>query len=183
LLPCIISIDPKVESPRHVSLTVRPEGTPPFKYAWTNEATTQSIVVTVQDSVEEIYAGVIVTDALGNRAQLLQTIRLQNGIVDACFFPITITSQQVDNTLSSNYADHMDITYIDDQGVEWKSTAGIQPAEASVTIDQVTSYRLSPAGQETSAVEVSVKAILFNNNTGEERWFETSRLTIALSHS
>ena len=66
--------------------------------------------------------------------------------------------------------------------MEWRSTAGIQPSDAKVTIDQVSGYGLSPVGQETSSVEVSVKAILVNTITGEEKLFETSRLTIALSH-
>ncbi|HEY3385538.1 MAG TPA: hypothetical protein VGK46_03445, partial [Saprospiraceae bacterium] len=118
LIPCIVSIEARVEG-QYVSLSVRPQGTPPFKYQWYNEATSQSIVVRLQDSfsVADIYAGVIVTDALGNRAELLQTIRYQDGIVDACYFPINLSSQLVDNTLASNFANHVEITYVDEQGV------------------------------------------------------------------
>ena len=113
LIPCIVSIDARVDG-QYVSLSVRPQGTPPFKYQWYNEATTQTIVVRLQDSfnVADIYAGVIVTDALGNRAELLQTIRYQDGIVDACYFPINLSSQQVDNTLASNFANHVEIFYM-----------------------------------------------------------------------
>jgi hypothetical protein len=183
--PCIISIEPKLEpqaNQTYVSLSVRPEGTPPFKYQWFNEASTPSIVVPVRDNTDELYVGVIVTDALGNRADLVQTIRLQDTIIDPCYFPISLTSSIVDNTLASHFADRVEITYTDDAGIEWRSRGGIQPENSLVIIDAVSGYGLSPLGQETSLVDGRIKALLFNAQTGESKWFETTRLSIALSH-
>ena len=177
-----MSIEPKLESPRYISLTVRPEGTPPFQIQWFNEATSSSIVIPVQDSVAEIYAGVMVTDALGNRSQLSQTIRLQDNAVDACYFPITLTSRPVQNTSPSVVADRIEIGYRDEAGVLWSSSLGPQPVNSKVLIDQVSAYGLSPDNKQAYLVEVSVTAQLFNEITGESKLFQTQRLSLALSH-
>ena len=39
LVPCLISIEPKLETSNYISLSVRPEGTAPFQIEWFNEAT------------------------------------------------------------------------------------------------------------------------------------------------
>ncbi|HSF88189.1 MAG TPA: hypothetical protein VLA46_02165, partial [Saprospiraceae bacterium] len=78
LVPCLISIEPKLETADYLSLTVKPEGTPPFQVEWFNDSTSSTIVIPVQGGVAQVYAGVQVTDALGNRSQLSQTIRIQD---------------------------------------------------------------------------------------------------------
>jgi hypothetical protein len=181
-VPCIVSIEPKLESARYMSLSVRPQGTPPFQIQWFNEATSPSIVIPLQDSIAEIYAGVTVIDALGNRADLSQSIRLQDMVVDPCYFPINLVSTPIENTTPPVTADKVEISYWDEDGVEWNSASGIQPTEASVTIDAVNTYGVSPSGQPAYLVETRVKAQLFNTQTGEARWFETNRLSLAVSH-
>ena len=112
-MPCLISIEAKLETPNYVSLSVRPEGTAPFQIEWFNESTSSSIVIPLQDSVEQIYAGVTVTDALGNRSQLSQTIRVQDLAVDACYFPITLLSTPIENSSTSIVANRAEISYRD----------------------------------------------------------------------
>lgn len=180
-VPCLVSIEPKLENPRYVSLSVRAEGTPPFQFQWFNESTAPSIVIPVRDTVAEIYAAVTVTDALGNRANLVQTVRLQNGVVDACYFPILLSSTPVPHGTSS-HADRVGIVYVDEQGQEWRSDLKAQPEESGLYIDAVTSYGLSPQQQPAYLVEGSVKALLFNTSTGESRLFTSSQLSLALSH-
>lgn len=182
LVPCLISIEPKRETPDYVSLTVRPEGTPPFQIEWFNEATSSSIVIPLQDSVAEIYAGVTVIDALGNWSHLSQTIRVQDAAVDACYFPISLLSIPIGNSSSSVIANRVEITYRDEVGGLWSSTFGAQPAYSTVFIDQVTAYGLSPDLQQTSLVDARMTALLYHETTGESRLFQTQRLSIPLSH-
>ncbi len=181
-VPCLVSIEAKLESPRHVSLSVRPMGTPPFQYEWYNGATTPSIVVTLQDSTVDIHAEVTVIDALGNRSDLSQTILLLQGVVDPCYVPISLTSLPVENESPSVKADRMEFVYQDKNGVNWRSSGGLQPAEAGVYIDQVSFYGVSPIHQKTSLIEARITALLFNENTGESKLFQTERLSLALSH-
>lgn len=182
LVPCLLSIEPKLESPRYISLSVRPEGTPPFQIQWFNEATSSTIVIPVQDSIAEIYAGVIVTDALGNRSELSQTIRVQHGAVDACYFPITMTSTPIQSNSPSVVADRVEIIYRDEAGVLWSSSLGPQPENSKVFIDQVSAYGPSPDNQQAYLVEATVTASLFNEITGESKLFKTQRLSLSLSH-
>ena len=180
-VPCLVSIEPKLENPRYMSLSVRAEGTPPFQFQWFNESTSPSIVIPVRDTVAEIYAAVTVTDALGNRANLVQTVRLQNGVVDACYFPILLSSTPVPHGTSS-HADRVEIVYVDELGQEWRSDLKAQPEESGLFIDTVTSYGLSPQQQPAYIVEGSVSALLVNAITGESKLFTSSQLSLALSH-
>jgi hypothetical protein len=182
-IPCLAYIEPIFESPRYISLNVRPEGTPPFDIRWFNESTASSIVIPVQDSsLAEIYAAVSVTDALGNRSDLYQTIRIQNGKVDACYFPIELSSIPINNSSGEINAGRVEIIYMDANGVEWKSTGGVQPGEALFTIEQISNYGASHLAMTTYIVELQVHAVLFSNASGESRSFETERLTVSLGH-
>ncbi len=182
LVPCLISIEPKLETPNYVSLSVRPEGTAPFQIEWFNEATSSSIVIPVQDSVAEIYAGVTVTDALGNRSQLSQTIRIQDFALDACYFPITLLSTPIENSSPNVVANRMEINYRDEDGSLWSSSFGAQPSTSMIFIDQVTPYGLSPELQQAFLVDVRISALLFHEHSGESRLFQTQRVSIPLSH-
>ena len=182
LVPCLISIEPKLESPTYVSLSVRPEGTPPFQIEWFNESKASTIIIPVQDSVAEIYAGVTVIDALGNRSQLSQTIRVRDFAVDACYFPISMISTPIENSSASVIANRAEITYRDEAGELWSSSFGAQPANSTIFIDQVTSYGLSPQAQLAYLIEARITATLFHETTGESRVFQTQRLSIPLSH-
>ena len=105
-----------------------------------------------------------------------------NGNVDACYFPIELTSvSSVENSPLSD-ADRVEIIYTDADGVEWRSSAGIQPLQAEVSIDQIVSYGLSPLGQPSYLVDLSVNAYLFDAVTGNSKYFTTERLSVALSH-
>ncbi len=182
LVPCMAYIEPKIENARYVSLRVRPEGTAPFRILWANGDTTQNQVVFVQDSVAEIYAAVTVTDALGNVSVVTQTVRIQNGFVDACYFPIELSSTPIQNVSSGVYADRLAITYRDESGGIWSSAGGVQPSNAKVIIDSVNPYGPSPDSNPSYLVDLTITALLFNETTGESRLFETEQLTVALSH-
>jgi hypothetical protein len=182
LVPCLISIEPKLETPEYVSLTVKPQGTPPFHVEWFNDSTSSTIVVPVQGGVAQIYAGVQVTDALGNRSQLSQTIRVQDLAVDACYFPITLTSTPIENSAPGVVANRGEITYRDEDGVLWSSSFGAQPSNASIFIDQISPYGISPELQPAYLVDVTITALLYHESTGESRLFQTQRLSIPLSH-
>jgi hypothetical protein len=182
-VPCLAYIEPIIESPRYISLNVRPEGTPPFDIRWFNEETTSSIVIPMQDSsLAEIYASVSITDALGNRSDLYQTIRIQNGNVDACYFPIVLSSIPINSSSEAINAGRVEIIYRDANGVEWKSTGGIQPGDAQFTIEQISNYGPSHLAMTAYIVELQVNAELINKATGDSRSFKTERLTVALGH-
>lgn len=182
LIPCIVYIQPKIESPTHVSLTVKPEGTPPFQIAWFNESTSATIVLPVQDSLSEIYAGVTVIDALGNKSILNQTVRIQNGNVDACYFPISLTSNSVNNANPEFTSDRVEIIYREENGNIWKSTRGIQPVSTRMTISDVQYFDLSLVNQPTFKTNLSFSVTLFNTVTGESRILTSDNAVIALSH-
>jgi len=182
LVPCLISIEPKLENPNYVSLSVRPQGTPPFQIEWFNESTSSTIVIPVQDSTAEIYASLNVTDALGNRSHLSQTIRVQDLAVDACYFPITLLSTPIENSSPAVVANRAEISYRDEEGVLWSSSFGVQPGDSKMLIDQISAYGLSPDNLQTYLVDLSITAQLFNEITGESRLFQSQRLSIPLTH-
>jgi hypothetical protein len=182
MVPCLAYIEPIFENPRYISLNLKIEGTPPFQIQWFNESTSSNLVIPVQDTIGDIYANVKITDGLGNRTELNQTIRFQNGIVDACYFPVTLRSIPVENTLPELFADRVVIAHLDEHGVFWRSSAGIQPSESKLIINQIRTYELSPFGQPAYVVDLTVQAHLYNELTGESKMFKTNRLSIALSH-
>lgn len=182
LVPCVAYIQPQLESARHVSLTVKPEGTAPFQYEWANGENSPTVVVIIQDSVTAVYGNVTVTDANGNRASLAQTIRIVNGVVDACYFPITMESVPFTNGSSALAAGDLEVIHMDESGAEWRSTAGIQPVTSMATINQVDYYDLSPEGQPAYKVTLSIKVNLTNKETGETKLFDAQQITLPLSH-
>ena len=184
IVPCISYIEAELEHPRYVSLGVRPTGTPPFTYEWYNEATTQNIVVTIPDSVYEVevYAGVTVTDANGNQSSISQIVRVQAGVVDPCYFPISLTSTPVSYPAEQLLTDRVDIVYEDEAGTTWRSSGGMQLPANELIIESVVPYGLSPSGEEAYLVTCRTTALLYNELTGEAKVFSTPSMTLALSH-
>ena len=182
IVPCLASLDVVYEVPRYVGLSVRPEGTPPFTYEWFNDAATQSIVVPVTDSVAEIYAGVKVTDALGNTSELRQKVRVQNGVVDACYFPVSLTSIPLTFPAELVLPDKVEVVYTDTQGDLWRSSSGMQLPGYQTVIHSVTPYGFAPDGKKAYLLECSMQVLLYNEKNGEAKLFTTEQLSIALSH-
>lgn len=182
LIPCITSIQPRLEDARTMILTVRPEyGTSPFTIEWFDGSTSSSIILPLQDSTVEIYAGVTVTDGSGNRSELNQTIRIQNGIVDACYFPISLVSTPVPNSFTGVNSGRVEINYTDENGVEWSSTSGVQPSESNMLINDVQYFEMSPLNQPAYKTELNMTVTLFNA-TGQSKVLQTQDASIALSH-
>jgi len=182
LVPCLARIAATMEDERWVKLTVHPEGTSPFNIEWANGESSQNILVPfLQDSINEIFASVKVTDANGNFSDLKQTIRLQNGVVDACYFPITLMSESVNNSTPDFTAGKARITYTDENGIEWSSTAGVQSPQSFMNITNVDFFGLSPIGQTAHKVDLSTTVQLFNRSTGESKWLVLQNVTLPLS--
>ena len=182
LIPCIASVQAIVQDSRTLSVTVRPEmGTPPFRVQWLDDSEGSSILLYHQDSIVEFYVNVMVTDALGNISELNQTIRLQDGIVDACYFPITLISTPVENTSPSLLAGRVEIIYTDVNGIEWSSTSGVQPPASFMNIGATEYFALSPENQPAYKASLALSVELFNL-AGESKLFEAQDVVIALSH-
>jgi len=182
LVPCIASIHAKVEDSRTLSVTVRPEmGTPPFTVQWFDQSEGSSLILYHQDSIVDFYVSVVVTDALGNRSELNQTIRLQENFIDACYFPISLVSTPVENTSPSLLSDRVEIIYTDENGIEWNSTAGIQPNSSFLNIGSVEYFGLSPLQQPAYKTALSLSVELFNA-AGDSKLFEGQDVVMALGH-
>ena len=182
LVPCLAYIEADLENFRYLRLTVRPQGTPPFTFDWSDGFHSSSILMPVQDSLSEVYASVTVTDANGNQTELNQTIRIQNGIVDACYFPIELNSQPISDNSPFLSGGKMEISYTDASGEIWRSTAGLQDANSFVSIDQVDNYGLSPLDQQAYKTVLSLSVKLFNESTGEARTLVLQNASIPFSH-
>jgi hypothetical protein len=182
LVACKASIQPKLEDSRTMSLIVKPEGTAPFQIEWFNGSTSQGIILPLQDSTTEVYAGVTVIDVLGNRTELNQTIRLQNGIVDACYFPIFLNSTLISIVSPAFTADKVEVIYTDENGLRWSSTSGIQSSDSFISITDVQYYDVSPMNQPAYKTDLSLKVDLFNEMTGESKVLSAQDASIALSH-
>lgn len=180
LIPCLSYIEPKIENPRFVNLALRLQGTPPFDIEWFNGYKTASILLPIPDSAT-IYASVVVTDANQNRSELNQTIRLDNGFVDPCYFPIDVTSVPLITTAPELFADKVEIIYRDANGEIWSSSAGIQD-QASMNIASVSYFDLSPLDEPAYKVDLTFSVTLFNEETGEGRLFVSGGSSIPLSH-
>ncbi|HZV69449.1 MAG TPA: hypothetical protein VFG10_07895 [Saprospiraceae bacterium] len=182
LVPCIASVHAKYEDTNTISVTVRPEmGTPPFNVLWYDESEGSSILLFHQDSIVDFYVRVTVTDALGNRSELRQTIRLQDSTIDACYFPISLVSTPVENTSPSLLSDRAEIIYTDENGMEWSSTAGIQPDSSYLNIGSVEYFGLSPLQQPAYKTALSLSVKLFNA-AGDSKLFEGQDVVLALGH-
>jgi hypothetical protein len=184
IVPCISYIEPILESARYVSLGVRPSGTPPFTYEWYNGATSQNIVVALQDSfiLSELYAGVTVTDANGNKSTLSQIVRVQAGVVDPCYFPISLISTPVSYEAEQFLTDRVDLLYVDESGDFWRASGGMQLPGYEMSIESVEPYGVSPSGEDAFLMTCSVNALLYHELTGEAKVFTMPSMTIALSH-
>ncbi|MGB3080653.1 MAG: hypothetical protein WBB31_16345, partial [Saprospiraceae bacterium] len=182
LIPCLASIIAKYEDSTTVSLTIKPEsGTPPFQVQWFDETNAPGILLHHAESKAEFFVNVLLTDALGNRSELHQTVRVQDSIVDACYFPISLVSTPVPNYSSLNLNDRVEIIYTDENGIEWSSTSGIQPVTSYMNIGKVEYFGLSPANQPAYKTSLQLAVTLFNS-AGEGKLLEAQDMTIALSH-
>jgi hypothetical protein len=182
LIPCLAYIEAGLENFRYLRLTVRPQGTPPFTFDWSDGFHSSSILMPVQDSLSEVFASVTVTDANGNRTALNQTIRIQNGIVDACYFPIELESQPIFDHSPFLTGGKMEISYSDADGETWSSSAGIQDPGSYISIAQVDNYGLSPLDQQTYKAVISLSVQLYNQSTGEARNLVLQNASIPFSH-
>lgn len=184
LIPCIAHIEAELENPQYVRLVARPEkGTPPFQFAWSNGYTTSTILIPLQDSTTEVFADVRITDGLGNISELKQTVRIHNGDVDACYFPISLVSEAINNSSPDYAAGKVELIYMDESGAVWSSTSGIQPLNTGMTILAVEAYGLSPAAQSTFKIRLDTNVELFNQSTGESKRLILQDAVIPLSHS
>lgn len=181
-VPCTGYIQTQLESSRHLSMTVRMEGTPPFQIEWMNGETTPSIVVQIQDSLTTAFADVTVTDANGNSIEIAQTVIVQNGYIDACYFPINITSTPVSIASPQLLAGGFEMIYIDAQGNEWRSSAAPQPDDAFIEISSLDFYGAAPNAEQAYKTNMAVKLWLTNPATGESKLFEADELVIPFSH-
>ena len=183
LVPCLAHIEADLENDTLIRLVVQPEqGTPPFTYRWSNGFTTASMFLPLQNAISEVYANVTVTDALGNFTILSQTIRIQNGNVDACYFPISLKSEAIINSSLGFAAGKVEIIYRDENGIEWRSTSGQQSTGSSLIISEVEIYGLSPASQDAFKIGLSTIVELFNS-AGESMTLILQDAVIPLSHS
>lgn len=181
LVPCITRMDPVIDN-EYLKLTVRPEGTPPFDIKWFNDSTSSTIVLPIQDSLFEMFASVTVTDALGNQSSLSQSIDVRSGNLNACSFPIELSSIPVSNTDPIQFADKVEIIYRDQEGNIWSSAAGPQDNNSALSILSVESIGLSPMGQPTYKTQLQFGVRLFNTITGEAKYFSSQEAVIGLSH-
>ncbi|MEP6646671.1 MAG: hypothetical protein ABJC12_06255 [Saprospiraceae bacterium] len=182
LTPCLASIHAKYEDSRTVSLNVVPEmGHAPFQIQWFDQSSDKSILLYHQDTDAEFYVGVIVTDAVGNSTVINQSIRLQDTILDECYFPISVQSVPVPNTDPSTLFNRAEIIYTDENGVEWSTSSGSQQQTPLVLIRDVTYFGLSPLHQPTYKVTLDINVELFNT-AGVSKTFAVQGATIALSH-
>lgn len=165
-----------------VRLTVRPSGTGPFTYAWYFGQSTQSILVPVQRDVTEIFASVEVQDASGNSTRLSQRVRVQDGLIDPCYFPITVQAEAIPRDYAQSHAGKAAIRYTDENGLAWSSEDVTQPAESHFAITSVEAYGSSPQGIPAYKVGIRLKALLLNIETGESRWLDIPAGTIALGY-
>lgn len=179
---CTVHFEARLENDRLLVLTARPDGVGPFQYLWPDESTDASMIIQVQDDTTDIIAAVVVRDANGNEAALTQTIRIRNGMVDVCYFPINVASQLSVNAAASLAAGDLEIIYRDEQGVVWRSTGGLQPFDVMAVIENVASYGLSPASELAYKVTLSMRVLLTNEETGETKYFDGSHFVIPLSH-
>lgn len=182
-IPCMITIDPVLETSRFISLNLKLTGTPPFEISWSNDAVTSSIVVPLHDTSVVVYASVTVKDGRGNTSKLKQTIRVKNGSIDPCYFPVSVESVDLNSVPGLDNLDgHMDIIYRDESGRIWTTSGGGQINDASISIEEVTEYFKSPLGQQAYEVALKINAALFEEHTGVSGNLETQRLVVALSH-
>lgn len=181
-VPCITYIEPKLESARYLVLTVRPQGTPPFQISWDGGATGSTIVIPLQDSSAVVYANVSVTDYHGNRSELVQNIRVHEGVVDACYFPVQLTALSVPNQNPEIVANQLAIEYVDSEGFLWTTHAAQQNTESFAWIEQVRYYDVAPYGQPAYKVDMRLKALLTNTSTGESRWLDLTEMRLPVSH-
>ena len=182
LVPCITHIEAELLEGRYLVLNAVSQGTPPFQVHWSDGPTSLSTVVALGNSTQDVYAEVTVTDANGNVAELAQTIRVQDSIIDVCYYPINITSTPFSDLSGDLAAGDVEIIYIDGDGVEWKSTKGVQTSESSMLIHEVGLYGIAPSGLQAYKIDLSVKVLLTNASTGESRWFESNDVVLPLSH-
>lgn len=182
LVPCLASIQAKYEDSTTVSLTIKPEsGTPPFQVQWFDETSASSILLHHEDSKAEFFVNVLLTDALGNRSELHQTVRVQDSIIDACYFPISLVSTPVPDFSPLYFKDKVEIIYTDENGIEWSTTSGIQPGTSFLNIGNVDFFGLSPANQPAYKTTLNLSVNLFNA-AGDAKLLEAQDMTIALSH-
>lgn len=147
-----------------------------------NGFTTASMFLPFQHATSEVYADVTVTDAMGNFTVLRQMIRIQNGNVDACYFPISLMSKAVFNSSPGFAAGKVEIVYRDENGIEWRSSSGLQSTSSSMTISDIELYGNSPSNQETYKTTLSAVVELFNSLTSESKILFLEEAIIPLSH-
>jgi hypothetical protein len=183
-VPCTVHIEAQVvlDSGRYVILTAKPDGVGPFQIQWADGPTSSSVVIPIQNLTTDIAVDVTVTDINGNSTELLQNVRLQDGIVDVCYYPISVSSTTLTDYSTALAAGDLEVIHIDEAGAQWRSTGAIQPAESFAQVNSVDYFSLSPGGFPAYKVSLSLKVLLTNVDTGESRWFETSDLTLPLGH-
>lgn len=184
ITPCLSYIIPKIISPNFISLTAVPQGTPPFKFQWYGDSIdlNSTVILPLQDSMTEVFANVVVTDARGNRSALKQVIRISNGNSDPCYFPIHLESIPFTRMNAVDFADKVEISYRDEDGVEWRSIAGVQTPQSQFLIHQLSYFDDTHDGIPAYKTEVSFNADMYNTLTGEVRRLSTENAVIAVGY-
>jgi hypothetical protein len=181
-IPCSGYIQTNKLTDGAIMLTVKPTGTAPFIIEWMNGETTPSVVVQYEPGNVAIYADVRVTDANGNSMQITQTVIIENGVIDACYFPIEVESIISGSVSPEQLAGGMEIIYIDAEGNEWRSSAAPQPQESFVHIHDVEYFADAPNAEKAYKTSMDVRMRLTNKSTGESKLFEVEELVVPFSY-
>jgi hypothetical protein len=186
LVPCTGYIVTELldSTERTLSMTVRPQGTPPFQVEWMNGEKTTGIVVHLLGGVSTAYADVKVTDANGNRFEITQNILVDPAFPfpDACYFPIEVFSTPIGGVQPEQLAGRLEIIHIDSEGNEWRSTAAPQPQNAFASVGPVDYFGISPTAEQAYKVGMQVMVLLTNPATGESKLFEAQELVLPFSY-
>lgn len=180
--PCIAYIEPQIENPGFIRLMAKPTGTPPFEYLWMFGDSTQTTFVPINSGVTDVYASVKIVDGVGNMTELSQLVKISDGAVDPCFFPIDIKSTRVPAPFEAALADKVAIHITDASGDVWSSTQVLQDEKSHFSIFSVEEYLVAPNDQLSYKVMFTGKILLRNEETNEVKLLEIQEAVIALSH-
>jgi hypothetical protein len=113
---------------------------------------------------------------------LNQTLLIQDGFVDACYYPIELESIAFSNDAFALAAGNLEIIHRDESGREWRSTAGVQPVTSIAEVVSMEYYGDSPAGHKAYTITLRLSVELTDPETNETRIFESEDLVLPFGH-
>ncbi len=155
-----VSIEPSINANKNGQLKAIVKGAGPFKFLWNSKISSDKDLLEL-DLKKESHHCVEVKDRFGNKASACIDLKPEAKVKSQVDFELKYDQPKIRDWAQYN---SVELTYVDDQAIEWTTSGSIQPSSSSFEILTVEPFEANSLQQSTKKIKIVFDALFFNRN-------------------